>query len=74
MSGKCRVNGLPDLARKSTLLFALKARQRKPSHFGSNCQPPSSGILSTDLASIDSVSRLIPNSATLGTEPIDVAP
>ena len=37
-SGKYRPSGLPDLARKSTVLPALKARHRKPSHLGSYCQ------------------------------------
>ena len=42
-SGKKRDRDLPDLALISTSLPARKARQRNPSHLGSNCQPASVG-------------------------------
>ena len=40
-SGKNRDSDLPDFALISTSSPALNARQRNPSHFGSNCQPGS---------------------------------
>ena len=36
-SGKQRPKDVPDFPLSSTEPFCLKARQRKPSHFGSNC-------------------------------------
>jgi hypothetical protein len=54
-SGKKRARDLPDFARISTSSPARKARQRKPSNFGSNCYPGSSGRASTRRASIGSV-------------------
>ena len=38
--GEIPPEGLTDFARRSTAFPDLKARQRKPSHFGSNCQGP----------------------------------
>ena len=56
-SGKKRLKDLPDFPLSSTAPPSLKARQRKPSHFGSNChRPGSSGRVSADLASIGKVS------------------
>src|SRR4029450_8459687 len=54
-SGKYRASGLPDFALRSTSPPARKARQRKPSHFGSNCQPGAVGISVTSFASIGSI-------------------
>src|SRR6185503_12157621 len=54
-SGKYRASGLPDFALRSTSPLARKARQRKPSHFGSNCQPRSVGSSVTSFASIGSM-------------------
>ena len=47
---------MPDLAWSATSQPALKAKQRNPSHLGSNCQPSPSGNVATDLASIGAVS------------------
>ena len=52
ISGKYRVSGFPDLAINCTLLRVRNTKQRKPSHFGSNCHAPSDGSVSTNLASI----------------------
>jgi hypothetical protein len=41
ISGKNRPRGFPDFALSSTVPAALKARHRKPSHFGSYCHGPS---------------------------------
>ena len=41
-SGKKRRKDLPDFPLSSTAPPSLKARQRKPSHFGSNCHRPGS--------------------------------
>ena len=57
MSGKNRASDLPDRPLSSTSAPALNARQRKPSHFGSNCQPGPSGRSATGLASIGATSR-----------------
>src|SRR4029078_13083105 len=54
-SGKYRASGLPDFALRSTSPLARKARQRKPSHFGSNCQPRSVGSPVTRFASLSSM-------------------
>src|SRR6187200_81245 len=54
-SGKYRASGLPDFALRSTSPPARKVRQRKPSHFGSNCQPRSVGSSVTSFASIGSI-------------------
>ena len=52
-SGKKRPKDVPDFPLISTALPCLKARQRKPSHFGSNCHSSGSfGSASADLASI----------------------
>ena len=57
-SGKKRLKEAPDFPLSSTEPASLNARQRKPSHFGSNCHSPdSSGSDSADLASIGAVSR-----------------
>ena len=47
--GKKRDSDLPDLALISTSPPARNARQRKPSHLGSNCQPASCGQLADQL-------------------------
>ena len=60
-SGKKRDSDLPDLALISTSSPARKARQRKPSHLGSNCQPASFGSSVTSLASIGARSSGIPS-------------
>ena len=49
ISGKYRASGLPLLARRSTSTPERNARQRKPSHFGSNCQPGSAGKLGDEM-------------------------
>jgi hypothetical protein len=50
---KNRPRGFPDFALSSTVPAALKARHRKPSHFGSYCHGPSkSGSVSAVRASI----------------------
>src|SRR5262249_34669878 len=52
-SGKYRVRSLPDRAVNPTLSPALAARQRKPSHLGSYCQPLPAGNSSTCRASME---------------------
>ena len=54
-SGKKRARLLPDRPSRSTLRPSRLARQRKPSHLGSNCQPLSRGSSSTCRASIATV-------------------
>ena len=52
-SGKKRLKEVPDFPLSSTAPPSLKAKQRNPSHFGSNCHSPGSfGSDSADLASI----------------------
>ena len=52
-SGKKRLSDVPDFPLSSTAPPSLKARQRKPSHFGSNCHFPGSfGSDSADFASM----------------------
>ncbi len=52
-SGKKRLKDVPDFPLISTAPASLKARQRKPSHFGSNCHVPGSfGSDSADFASM----------------------
>src|SRR5262249_32755592 len=56
-SGKKRLKDVPDFPFSSTVPASLKARQRKPSHFGSYCHSSGSfGSDSADLASIGAVS------------------
>ena len=62
-SGKKRESDFPDLALISTSSPARKARQRKPSHLGSYCQPASLGSSLTSLASIGSRSSGMPSAA-----------
>lgn len=57
-SGKKRSSDLPDLASRETRSPALKARQRNPSHFGSNHQPAPWGRLRLDFASIGTAERI----------------
>src|SRR5262249_18952647 len=52
MSGKAAVSSLADFECSSTLSPSLNARQRKPSHLGSYCQPSPFGIALADGASI----------------------
>ena len=51
-SGKYRASGCSDFDCSSMMLTSRKARQRKPSHFGSYCHSLPSGISFTDNASI----------------------
>src|ERR1700733_241231 len=51
--GEKAAQRLSGFSLSSTAPPSLKAKQRKPSHFGSNCHPPGSfGSPSADLASI----------------------
>ena len=52
MSGKYRASGWPAFDCRKILLPSRKARQRKPSHFGSYCQSSPIGMSSTERVSI----------------------
>src|SRR5262249_38947933 len=52
-SGKYRVSDRPDFDCRKISRPLRKRRQRKPSHFGSYCQPLPVGIWWTESASID---------------------
>ena len=59
-SGKKRPSDVPDFPLISTAPPSLKARQRKPSHFGSNCHFPGSfGSDSADFASMGAAAARI---------------
>src|SRR5690348_11892831 len=51
-SGKYRASGLPDFDVSVTSSPSRRARQRKPSHLGSNCQPLPAGSSAARSASI----------------------
>ena len=68
-SGKNRDRDFPDFALISTASPDLNARQRNPSHFGSNCQPGPFGSFGAILASIGSSDNGTPSKSGLQRAP-----